>query len=132
MKRKGLTIALMILAMLACTGSLAAEDGATLTEQQKIEKLLAAISASKAVFIRNGIEYGADSAVSHMRLKLSRSGGMIRTADQFIEHIATKSSMTGIAYYIKFEDGTKVKSAEWLRARLKEIEGAEACCSLSK
>ncbi len=124
-------MAVAILCLLTAS-ALTAEDGAKLTEEQKIEKLLAAISSSNAVFIRNGIEYGAEAAVAHMRLKLSRSGGMITTADRFIEYIATKSSITGIPYYIKFQDGTKVKSADWLRARLQEIEEPEACCSISK
>ena len=111
-----------------------------LSEEQKIDRLIELVSKSGATFIRNGSEHSATAAAAHMRLKLSRSGGMIKTAEHFIEYIATKSSFTGRPYYIQFPDGRKVKSADWLRARLAELEGAaadskstgDACCSVER
>jgi hypothetical protein len=67
-----------------------------LTESQKIERLIAAVeSAKEAVFIRNGTEYSAQDAAGHLRRKLDAAKGKITTASQFIEHIASKSSMRG-------------------------------------
>lgn len=114
-------------------GSLFAEDAGSdqLSEAQKIQALIERVSASGAVFIRNGSEHSAEAAAAHMRMKLSRAGGRIKTAEHFIQYIATKSSFTGVHYRIRFADGREVKSAEWLRAQLLELEQTESsCCSL--
>ncbi len=66
-----------------------------LTEEQKIQALLEAVETSGVQFIRNGTAYGGKEARSHLELKLSRAGGRIKTAEHFIEYLATKSSMTG-------------------------------------
>ena len=91
-------------------------------EAAKIQSLLGAIETSGVKFIRNGIEYDGPAARSHMELKLSRAGGRIKTADHFIRYLATKSSMTGIPYYVKLPGGRKIPAADWLRARLKQLE----------
>lgn len=113
-----------------------AEGETELSEQKKIEMLIASVEDSGGTFVRNGSEHSATAAAAHMRMKLSRAGGAIRTAQQFIKYIATKSSITGIAYRIKLPDGSEHKSADWLRARLAEIESqanaaSEDCCTIS-
>ncbi len=118
---------------LSAGSALLAEDADSnqLTEEQKIQALIERVSASGAVFIRNGSEHSAEAAAAHMRMKLSRAGGRIKTAEHFIKYIATKSSFTGIHYRIRLPDGKEVKSADWLRAQLTELEAAESsCCSL--
>ena len=129
---------LMVLLLSLCAlaaGPLLAEDTGSieLTEEQKIQALIERVSVSGAVFIRNGSEHSAEAAAAHMRMKLSRAGGRIKTAEHFIKYIATKSSFTGIHYRIRFPDGKEVKSADWLRAQLVELESAEgSCCSLKQ
>lgn len=93
-----------------------------LSESEKIKVLLDKIENSGLIFIRNGMEYSSKKARKHLELKLSNAGSKIRTAEQFIGYIATKSSWTGVPYYVKLPDGTKLKSADWLRRRLAEIE----------
>jgi hypothetical protein len=57
-----------------------------------------------------------------MQKKLDYAGNKIKTVEDFINEIATKSYLTGNLYYIQFPDGTKMESAKWLRERLKDIE----------
>jgi Family of unknown function (DUF5329) len=97
----------------------AAESG----EAQKIQYLIQSIANLKdAKFVRNGTEYGGDQAADHLRLKLKNAGERIKTAEQFIEYCATKSSQSGQAYTIRYSDGRVVESAVFLRARLSEYK----------
>jgi hypothetical protein len=94
-----------------------------LSESEKIQKLIAAIEdLEDAMFIRNGTAYPAADAAAHIRGKLKYAGNRIKTADQFIEHLATRSSQSGEPYLIRFQDGREVQSAEFLREELKRIQ----------
>ncbi len=95
-----------------------------MTEDGKIRALLEALGSSNLIFIRNDVEYPAVQAKSHLEMKLSRAGSRIRTADDFIRYLATKSSATGRPYYVKLPDGNKIESAVWLRKKLAEIESS--------
>ncbi len=110
-------IALLMGIFLGGTASLQA-----LTEQQKINLLYQEIRSSQAIFIRNGIEYDAEKAVSHLKRKHDYAGDKIQTARQFIKYLATESSMTGIAYKIKLPGGKVVESGPYLLQVLKKIE----------
>ncbi|MDA3913795.1 DUF5329 family protein [Oleiagrimonas sp.] len=90
-------------------------------EQQKIQYLIASVAAlHHAVFIRNGIGYSASKAAAHMRLKLRFAGASASTAEGFINCCATRSSMSGIKYSIRFSDGHVVDAAVYLRGKLAE------------
>ncbi len=99
-----------------------------LSEDQKIERLILAVSSIDGKFIRNEKEHNATEAASHLRLKLSNakkslfSSGKNWTAIQFIDQLATKSSLSGIPYEIHFKSGKKILSADWLKAELKKME----------
>ena len=92
------------------------------TEQQKIEYLLNAIGSSDVVFIRNGQEYTPAQAKEHLRMKLGKAGASIRTADEFITLLASKSSFTGKPYLIRPSDGKTIESEKWLREKLAHME----------
>ena len=96
-----------------------------LSETDKITTLLDMIENSKLVFIRNGTEYAAPKARQHLQMKLQRAGLKIKTAEDFIKYIASKSSWTGRHYYIKHPNGIKEKSMNWLRKNLRRIEGSK-------
>ncbi|MCC6409977.1 MAG: DUF5329 family protein [Planctomycetes bacterium] len=96
-----------------------------LTEPQKIEQLLAAIEKSGATFVRNGDEHTAKEAAEHLRSKW-RDAVEVRTARDFIEHCATKSSLSGEPYRMKFGDGTTVTTRDWLTQKLATLENAGA------
>ncbi|MFL6592081.1 MAG: DUF5329 family protein [Luteimonas sp.] len=72
-------------------------------------------------FIRNGSAHGAQEAAAHLRRKLAAANGRIGSAEQFIDAIGTRSSMTGIAYRVRFADGREIDSAAWLRQLLRQL-----------
>jgi hypothetical protein len=98
-------------------------DAAPISEPQKIEALLASIEHLQgAVFIRNGSEYTAAQAAEHLRYKWNKAGDRVKTAEDFIVLCATKSSMSGLAYRIRFADGTTLDSAVFLEQQLKRLD----------
>jgi len=95
----------------------------TYTEQQKINHLIAYIRILKdATFIRNGSEHTAIEAADHLKMKLGKAGDKIKTAEDFIEKIASVSSITGEPYKIKFADGKEYTCGVILRMELKRLE----------
>lgn len=97
--------------------------GTHLTEDARIDRLIQAIADLKgAGFIRNNAEYSAADAAEHLRTKRRAAGGDIKSAEQFISAIATKSSISGEPYQIRLPDGRLVPSAQYLRDRLAEME----------
>lgn len=94
-----------------------------LTEKQKIEYLIKSIeNLDGAQFWRNGEYHTPKEAADHLRMKLDKAGTKIKTARQFIDNIATKSSMTGSLYKIKFKDGKVVESKVFLYKKLVDLE----------
>ena len=93
-----------------------------LSEEQKIEKLIAYIENSNAKFIRNGSEYIAKEAAEHIRMKRRKAGTKIKTAKDFIDHIASKSYMSGEPYQMKFSNGSIINTRDILYHELKKIE----------
>jgi hypothetical protein len=88
-------------------------------EQRRIQYLISAVADLKdARFVRNGSEYDAQQAAEHLRSKLRYAGDRIKTAEDFIAHCATGSSMSGEKYRIKFADGRMVDTATFLHEKL--------------
>lgn len=76
-------------------------------QDARIEHLISTVESYKgAVFIRNGTEYDTKAAASHLRMKLGKAGDKVKTAEDFISGIASKSSISGKAYKIRKPDGT--------------------------
>lgn len=84
----------------------------------EINYLLAVIERSEGRFIRGGAEYTASEGAEHMRVKLKRAGGRIKTADEFIEGVATRSYLTGAAYLVRLPNGKTVATGPWLTEAL--------------
>lgn len=100
-----------------------AEANALASETQRIEHLIRSVEQlSNAKFIRNGTPYDAKAAGDHLRLKWREAGARVKTAQQFIELCASKSSVSGQPYQIRFADGKVVTSEAFLRAKLKELD----------
>lgn len=91
------------------------------TENYKIQYLLSVIGSSEVIFIRNGAEYSPTEAQAHLQDKLKAAGDKVKTAEDFITLLASKSFQTGKVYLIKTKDGKTVESASWLREKLKEM-----------
>ncbi len=97
----------------------------TLTEEQKINHLIQYIEKSNVIFIRNGSEYNAIDAAKHLRMKREKAGKRVKTAKEFIDYIASKSSMSGEAYKIKFPNGMIMPVRDVLYYELKKLESGK-------
>jgi hypothetical protein len=94
---------------------------ASATMDEEIDALLAAVSTSECVFIRNDKEYDVDKAVSHLQMKRNRGGRYFSTTEEFIENIASKSSFSGKPYEIHCGDSPPQTAGDWFNDRLAEI-----------
>lgn len=86
----------------------------------EIEHLLASIGTSGCEFIRNGKTHSAEDAESHLRMKYKRGKRYAKTTEQFIERLATASSISKKPYEISCE-GNVERTGDWLKARLDEL-----------
>lgn len=94
-----------------------------LTEQAKIESLITTIeSLSDATFVRNGSEYNAKNAAKFLRGKWDANKKDIKTANDFIDKVATKSSTTGKPYMIRPKGAAEIACADFLKTALKKLE----------
>ena len=98
---------------------------AALTEEQKIDALIHSIEVlPDAQFIRNGSAHDGKAAAEHMQKKRQYAGDRIKTANDFIVCCASRSSMSGKPYQIRFANGETVDAEVFLRAELKRIEAS--------
>jgi hypothetical protein len=93
-----------------------------MNENQKIEKLLLFVEKSEATFIRNGSEHKATDAAKHLRMKLKKAGTRVKTARDFIDLIASKSSSSGEPYQMKFKSGAVLNTRDILYNELRKLE----------
>jgi len=87
------------------------------TPDVEIQYLLDVVGDSGCTFNRNGKEHTADEARDHLAMKYRRAGSRIKTAESFINYLASESSWTGKPYFIEC-DGASVPSRDWLTDRL--------------
>lgn len=101
--------------VLSMSVSVYAADEADVTAE--IDYLLAEVGASRCVFIRNGREHNARAAREHLASKRRRGRRYFDTTEEFIDRLASKSSMSGKAYLIRCGDET-VAAKAWFTSRL--------------
>ena len=106
------TILTALLLSLVALGAGAAED-----YDAEVQYLLTYVEQSGCTFVRNGSEHDSAGAADHLRLKYSRGGKYVNSAEQFIDRLATESSWTGRAYTVTC-DGVTHPSGEWLHSAL--------------
>ncbi len=111
------SLSLLLLVLLFSTSAFASKP----SEKEKIDYLLTAIGTSDVIFIRNGTEHTASEAQSHLQDKLKAAGDRVKTAEEFITSLASKSLQTGKPYLIKTKDGKTVELAIWLHDKLKQM-----------
>ncbi len=86
-------------------------------ENEEIEYLLSFVGDSDCIFIRNGKEYQAKEAREHLEMKYNHVERRIKTAEDFIDKIASKSSLSGRRYEVRC-DGVTLQTSQWLREAL--------------
>jgi hypothetical protein len=99
---------IVVCTIFACTQAISAES----PMDTEIDFLLATVRDSDCVFIRNGKEYDAEAATSHLEMKRERGRKYYDTTEQFIERIASKSSWSGKPYRIRCGDA-EVDASTW-------------------
>ncbi len=117
---KGLAAFLILFCTIASAGF--AQNKAPLSENQKIEALIKAVEQLKeAKFYRNGDLHDAAAAAKHLRMKWEKAGSRIKTTIDFIEKIASKSSMSGEPYKIVYANGKTVLARQFFYEKLKGL-----------
>jgi hypothetical protein len=111
-------VAASVVLALALADHAAAKPVRPVEAQTKIDFLIGEVKSSQAVFIRNGKEYRADRAASHLARKLKSAGRRVQTVRQFIIGIASHSEESGKPYEIRWPDGSRQPLSEWLLERL--------------
>lgn len=92
----------------------------------RIDHLISSVEKLQgAKFIRNGTEYEPKDAADHLRMKLGKAGDKVKTAEDFIDGIASKSSISKKPYQIRKADGTLVTTSAFFNARLSEYDKAK-------
>jgi Family of unknown function (DUF5329) len=66
-----------------------------------------------------GLEH---NGAQHLRDKLAKAGERVKTTENFITGIASKSFLSGKPYLVKFADGHTQPTGECLRAHLAEVQ----------
>jgi hypothetical protein len=116
----------LVLSLFLLLGLAAPLFGREAREQRRIDHLLHVVgSLGTAKFIRNGTEYDAKTAETHLRQKLDYAGEKLKTAEQFIEYCGARSSMSGKSYQIRFPDDKAMEAGPFLRAKLAEFDKTE-------
>ena len=112
-----------LLAVLVALSSAAlAVDGPT---QVEIDHLLDHVRTSDLVFIRNGKEHDPEEAHRHMERKYRHFEDEVETAEQFIEHSATQSLISGKLYTIRLADGEEVVARDYLLGVLADFRATQ-------
>lgn len=109
----------MLLGLASATAT--AADQISAQEKEKIEYLINHIGSMKdATFIRNDKEYDARTAAFFLRSKWQMNKDKVRTSEDFIEKIASRSSTTGKPYRIRMKNGKEIECRDYLDILLKE------------
>jgi len=113
---------LLLVAALALAAPFAHAAGATdsaTVEVRRIERLIDAVERSTDHrFIRNGVDYDAGTAARFLRAKWAYARERIRTAEEFVREIGTRSSMSGSRYRVRGPDGREEDGAAFLSRQL--------------
>ena len=122
--RFGAVIALTLL--IVGTTLAGAAHAKPMSEKEKIDALIHAVEVRNDLqFIRLGEAHSGSEAARVLRMKLFYAGSRVKTADEFIDHIAS-ATVSGSTYFVRYPDGTQVPSAQFLRSELKRITQASA------
>ena len=92
-------------------------------EQARIDRLLDALAQNTAArFIRNGSDHSGAEAADFLRRKRRAYGDRVKTVNEFIDQVASRSSTSGQVYKVRLPDGREVPSTDFLRAELVRLE----------
>jgi hypothetical protein len=100
-------------------------QSAPAAEKHKIEALIKSIAdANDLQFVRNGKVYDSVIAAKFLRGKWAANDAEVKTARDFIDKVANFSGTSGEPYLIRRNDGTEIKSKDYILAELRKLEKA--------
>ncbi len=97
--------------------ALAHAPGALADTEEDVNHLLAFVAESGCTFIRNGERHDATAAADHLRAKYEQDKRHIDSAEQFIDRVASASSLSGQPYVVSCGGETQT-SRDWLNEAL--------------
>jgi hypothetical protein len=103
-----------------------------LSEEQKINQLILFVEKSEAKFVRNGTAYSGMEAAKHLKMKREKAGAKIKTAKDFIDLIASKSSMSGEAYLMLYKNGKTIPVRDILYNELRKMDAKQVGFKITK
>jgi hypothetical protein len=122
---KSSTIRAAVLATVLAALALVAIDPAHALNGQELKRTEAMLEAlgrrTDLVFIRNGSDFKAERAVAHLRRKLAGGGDEVATAEEFVDGLASSSSISGRPYMVRLEDGREITANEFFHSLLLEL-----------
>jgi hypothetical protein len=125
MKPLALSIAAVVISITVSSTALRAADLPP-AEARLIEALIDMVERlTDATFIRNGRSYEAGAAATFLRRKWQQREKDVRSAEDFIEKVASFSATTGQPYLVRFSDGREVPCSILLRAELSNLRKQE-------
>lgn len=117
--------AIAVAAVAAGVALSTAEAAPDAKAQREIDHLLAFVAASPCRFVRSGTEYDGREARDHLARKFDAVRTLVSTADQFVDRIASSSSVTGRAYLVRCGD-RETTARDWLGGELARLRRAGA------
>ncbi len=99
----------------------------------EVAALLDKLTASSCHFNRNGDWHSAAEAKTHLERKLNylEDKNLVKTAEQFIDLGASRSSMSGKPYLVRCGGTAPVESKTWLTRELATVRAAGKGASAS-
>ena len=92
-------------------------------QDPEVVYLLAWVSESGCSFVRNGDEHPSAEAAEHLEMKYNRVKRWIDDADEFIDRIASGSSISGRPYLVRCPGVSEQPSRVWLTQALQQHRG---------
>src|ERR1700737_2777795 len=99
-----------------------------LIAQTEINYLIGFIGNSGCEFYRNGSWHDSKAAEAHRREKYAmlEASDRIRSSEDFIEQVATKSNLSGRPYQIRCSGGEALTTNQWLYGVLARFRASGA------
>ncbi len=115
MKRQVVMVAIAVTTFLSVDARSDVSDAG----RHEVFHLLEFLRSSDCAMERNGKRYESEDAYSHVRKKYEYFQDKIRTAEDFVEYSASKSTMSGKYYYVFCKDEPAVLTRDWLLEELR-------------
>ena len=124
-------ISLMAFAVIPASSYAGTKAKDPAAELRKIDALLETVKTADVTFIRNGSDYTAQEGYEHLRKKLKAAQNSWFappkdewTARLFIEKVASRSTLSGKPYQVRFKDGKVLETRVWLGEKLRAMEAS--------